>query len=104
MVLNLDRCFPPSFIINTNSISSYNVCAVDDPCLILELCTLFPQSEGPVEHIVDTLLKMLEKDVIDNSKACAEYFEFFKSYASSVSVCVYLSTCLVHIRTVAIPE
>ena len=38
-----------------------------------------------MEHIVDTLLKMLEKDVIDNSKACSEYFEFFRSYASSVS-------------------
>ena len=43
------------------------------------------QSEGPVKHLVDTLLKMLEKDVIDNSKACAEYFEFFRSYASYVS-------------------
>ena len=35
--------------------------------------------------VVDALLQMLEKDVIENSKACAEYFEFFKSYASYVS-------------------
>ncbi len=43
------------------------------------------QSEGLVEDIVETLLKMLEKDAIDHSKTCAEYFEFFKSYAGSVS-------------------
>ena len=35
--------------------------------------------------IVDTLLQLLEKDVVDNSKMCAEYFEFFKNYASYVS-------------------
>ena len=29
---------------------------------------------------------MLEKDVVDNSKSCAEYFEFFKNYTSSVSL------------------
>ena len=28
---------------------------------------------------------MLDKDVVDNSKSCAEYFEFFKNYASYVS-------------------
>jgi len=59
--------------------------------------TFYSQREGPVEHIIDTLLKMLEKDVIDNSKACAEYFEFFKSYASYVSS-YYQSVirCIVH--------
>ena len=32
------------------------------------------------------MLQMLKKDVVDNSKSCAEYFEFFKNYATSVSV------------------
>ena len=38
-----------------------------------------------MDQIIDTLLKLLEKEVVDNSKSCAEYFEFFKNYASSVS-------------------
>ena len=52
-----------------------------------------------MDQIIDTLLRMLEKDVVDNSKSCAEYFEFFKNYASSVStICVvhvymYLNVC-----------
>lgn len=50
------------------------------------------QEEGPVDQIIDTLLRMLEKDVVDNSKSCAEYFEFFKNYASSVS-----TVCVVHV-------
>ena len=37
--------------------------------------------------VVDTLLAMLDKDVVDSSKACAEYFDFFKNYATSVSAC-----------------
>ena len=32
---------------------------------------------------------MLEKDVVDNSKSCAEYFEFFRNYSSSVSHSCY---------------
>ena len=44
------------------------------------------QEEGAVDQIIDTLLQMLKKDVVDNSKSCAEYFEFFKNYATSVSV------------------
>ena len=38
-----------------------------------------------MDQVIDSLLHMLEKDVVDNSKSCAEYFEFFKNYASSVS-------------------
>ena len=47
---------------------------------------LYPpsQADGPIAVIVDALLHMLEKDVIDNSKTCAEYFEFFKNYSSHV--------------------
>ena len=44
------------------------------------------QEEGPIDQIIDSLLRMLEKDVVDNSKSCAEYFEFFRNYSSSVSV------------------
>ena len=41
--------------------------------------------EGPVASIIDYLLVMLDKDVVDNCKSCCEYFEFFKNYASYVS-------------------
>ena len=44
-----------------------------------------------MDQIIDTLLKMLEKDVVDNSKSCAEYFEFFNNYASTVSVLNYIT-------------
>lgn len=50
------------------------------------LFSFLHQEEGAVDQIIDTLLQMLKKDVVDNSKACAEYFEFFKNYATSVSV------------------
>ena len=33
----------------------------------------FPQEDGPVVTVVDTLLEMLDEDVVDNSKSCAEY-------------------------------
>ncbi|CAI8010592.1 Ubiquitin carboxyl-terminal hydrolase 24, partial [Geodia barretti] len=39
---------------------------------------------GPVASIVDCVLAMLEKDVVDNCKSCCEYFEFLKNYASYV--------------------
>lgn len=41
--------------------------------------------DGPVASIIDYLLVMLDKDVVDNCKSCCEYFEFFKNYASYVS-------------------
>ena len=47
------------------------------------------QEEGPIDQIIDSLLHMLEKDVVDNSKSCAEYFEFFRNYSSSVSHSCY---------------
>ena len=43
-------------------------------------------NRGPVASIVDYLLLMLDKDVVDNCKTCCEYFEFFKNYASYVSI------------------
>ena len=49
------------------------------------------QEEGPIDQIIDCLLDMLEKDVVDNSKSCAEYFEFFRNYSSSVSVACNIS-------------
>ena len=52
----------------------------------LPFSLLSDQEEGPIAVIVNTLLQMLEKDVIDNSKTCAEYFDFFKNYADLVSV------------------
>ena len=52
------------------------------------------QEEGPIDQIIDSLLHMLEKDVVDNSKSCAEYFEFFRNYSSSVSV-QYLTPIMV---------
>ena len=41
--------------------------------------------KGPVASIIDYLLVMLDKDVVDNCKSCCEYFAFFKNYASYVS-------------------
>ena len=62
------------------------------------LCLLLTyQEEGAVDHIIDTLLRMLEKDVVDNSKSCADYFEFFKNYASSVSVLNSIKKVHVHV-------
>ena len=39
---------------------------------------------GSVAGIVDCVLAMLEKDVVDNCKSCCEYFQFLKNYASYV--------------------
>ena len=41
--------------------------------------------KGPIASIVDYVLVMLDKDVVDNCKSCCEYFEFLKNYASYVS-------------------
>ena len=64
---------------------------VFDISLSIYIYVLPFQEDGPVATIVDTLLEMLGKDVVDNSKSCAEYFEFFRNYASFVSV---LEVCI----------
>ena len=43
------------------------------------------QDDGPVASMIENLLQLLERDAVDNSKSCAEYFEFFRNYASYVS-------------------
>ena len=44
----------------------------------------FESERGLVGGVVDCVLAMLEKDVVDNCKSCCEYFAFLKNYASSV--------------------
>ena len=56
--------------------------------------------EGSVAGVVDCVLVMLDKDVVDNCKSCCEYFEFLKNYASSVRTerereCVCDCVCIV---------
>jgi len=46
--------------------------------------------DGPVASMIEALLRMLDKDVVDNSKSCAEYFEFFRNYASYPQGCRHL--------------
>ncbi len=43
--------------------------------------------------LVDTLLGLLDKEVVDNSKTCAEYFLFFKNYVGFVSPFCCIHTC-----------
>ena len=53
--------------------------------------------KGPVASIIDYVLAMLDKDVVDNCKSSCEYFEFLKNYASYVSIVVetvYMCTCM----------
>lgn len=38
-----------------------------------------------MESIIECLLKLLHRDVVENCKNCGEYFELFRSYASLVS-------------------
>ncbi len=47
-------------------------------------CIFFLQDNGPVDKIISSILQMLDNDVIDNWKTCAQYFLLLKSYANHV--------------------
>ena len=43
------------------------------------------QIDGPLDIIVTSVLKLLDNDVTDNWKTCAEYFQLLKIYANHVN-------------------
>ena len=67
------------------------MCTCTSDCMRLFVDGLLWQGEGPVCLIVDTLLGLLDKEVVDNSKTCAEYFLFFKNYVRFVSSISFFS-------------
>ena len=48
----------------------------------------FWQEQGTVNYIVEILLAMCERDVVDNHKFCSEFFWIINKYATMVS-CAY---------------
>eukprot|EP00731_Ephydatia_muelleri_P019119 Em0011g1159a len=59
-------------------------------CAVNNYCVIQGKPEGPVECIIECLLKLLNRDVVENCKNCGEYFELFRSYASLPFGCQHL--------------
>ena len=65
----------------------YIVCLVT--CVLFSITRYFIiyhiQIDGPLDIIVTSVLKLLDNDVTDNWKTCAEYFQLLKIYANHVN-------------------
>ena len=68
----MQKHIPCSFLVNFSFFISLFICG--------------KQENGPVDRIISSVLQLLDNEVIDNWKTCAQFFILLKKYATHVSV------------------
>ena len=60
----------------------------------LSFFLFFLQEQGPLNYLVDTLLAMCERDVVDHHKFCSDFFWLLNKYATMV--CCFVTIKISH--------